>query len=129
MVWMSRSYRHPHPVNEHQTMTNLINKTLEKVKTLLHHLSKPTDGEETETFPQNQKWEERIKEWNDRFGDRQPDTAELLQYLDDHEDEIFYETRKLNRKYWSAVLKCLDWGKEGPRTARFSLGDETIFVG
>jgi hypothetical protein len=110
-------------------MTNLINKTLEKVKTLLHHLSKPTDGEETETFPQNQKWEERIKEWNDRFGDRQPDTAELLQYLDDHEDEIFYETRKLNRKYWSAVLKCLDWGKEGPRTARFSLGDETIFVG
>jgi uncharacterized protein YllA (UPF0747 family) len=126
---MSRSYRHSHPVNEHQTMANLIDKTLEKIKSLLHHLSKHTEGEESEPFPQNQKWEERIKEWKDQFGDRQPDTAELLQYLDDHEDELFYETRKLNRKYWSTVLKCLDWGKDGPRTARFSLGDETIFVG
>jgi hypothetical protein len=127
---MSRSYRQGHLVNEHQeTMANLIDKTLDKVKTLLHHLSKRTDGEETETFPRNQKWEERVKEWKDRFGDRQPDTTELLQYLDDHEFEFFVEARKLNLKYWDTVLKCLDWGKEGPKTARFSLGDETIFVG
>jgi hypothetical protein len=109
-------------------MSALINKTLEKIKHLIHHLSKHT-GEESDPFSQNQRWEERIQEWKDRFRDRQPDTAELLQYLDDHEFEFVEETRKLNLKYWNIVLKCLDWGKEGPRTARFSLGDETIFVG
>jgi hypothetical protein len=110
-------------------MANLIDKALKNMKTLLHHLSKHTEGEETETFPQNQKWEERINEWKDRFNDRQPDTAELIQYLNDHEDELFYETGKLNLKYWSTVMRCLDWGKEGPRTARISLHGETLFVG
>jgi len=87
---MSRSHRRSHPANEHQkTMSAIINKTLEKVKTLLHRLSKHTEGEESEPFPPNQKWEKRIKEWNDRFGDQAPDTAELVQYLDDHEDELF----------------------------------------
>ena len=94
-------------------MAKLFNKALEKVKNLLRRLEKGTDGDETEAFPINQKWEERIKEWKDRFGDREPDSGELRQYFGNNESEVFEETRKFNNKYLATVLNCLDWGKEG----------------
>jgi hypothetical protein len=110
-------------------MANFFSKAIEKVKTLLRRLKKRTNGDEPSMFPINKRWEKRIKEWKARFGDRGPDSGELLQYLEDHKSEISTEISKLNTKYLGTVLDCLDWGEEGPSAARFTIGDQTVFIG